>query len=550
MVVEALRDGCVELAAGRLVLVDCTLRDGGYHNAWDFSPELIQDYLDAMAAIPVDYVELGFRSMDVQGFRGGCAYTTDGFIRLFNVPDGLKLGVMVNVAELSRHPDGVSKALGGLFTESSDSPVSLVRLACHFDEFDTALDACSWLQRKGYLVSLNIMQVADRSEAEIEDVANRASERPPDVLYFADSMGGLDADGISRIVSVVRRRWSGSLGVHTHDNMGRALTNTLRAIAEGVSWVDATVTGMGRGPGNARMENLAIEVSEIRATPIGISPLLALISDYFRKMQDMYGWGTNPYYYLAGKYGIHPTYIQVMLSDSRYMSDDILSVIEHLREVGGKHFQVDELEIGRNFYCGAPSGSWAPAEMFQDRQVLVLGSGPGVAKHRAALTQLIEVRQPLVVALNADLELADELVDLRVASHPFRLLSNSDVYLKFSQPLVAPVSAFPESVSVSLEGKEVLDFGLVVEPDVFNFGELYCVLPTSLTAFYSLALAVSGGAREILLAGFDGYPLGDQRNGEIGHLLETFLEVEGVPPVTAITPTVYPLSVRSVYSML
>jgi len=550
MIARVLKDGCAGMAAGGLVLVDCTLRDGGYHNAWDFSPELIQDYLDAMAAIPVDYVELGFRSMEVQGFLGGCAYTSDGFIRLFDIPDGLNLGVMVNVGELCRHPDGVSEALGGLFTESSDSPVSLVRLACHFDEFDTALDACSWLQRKGYLVGLNIMQVAGRSEAEIEDVANRASERPPDVLYFADSMGGLDADGISRIVSVVRRGWSGSLGVHTHDNMGRALTNTLRAIAEGVSWVDATVTGMGRGPGNARTENLAIEVSEIRATPIDISPLLALISKYFRKMQDKYGWGTNPYYYLAGKYGIHPTYIQVMLSDSRYMSDDIFSVIEHLKEVGGKRFRVDELEIGRNSYRGAPSGSWAPAEMLKDRQALILGSGPGVAKHRVALTQLIEVRQPLVVALNADLELADDLIDLRVASHPFRLLSNSDVYLKFSQPLVAPASALPESVSVSLEGKEVLDFGLAVEPDVFNFGEVHCVLPTSLTAFYALALAVSGGAREILLAGFDGYPLGDQRNGEIGHLLETFLGVEGVPPVTAITPTVYPLSVRSVYSML
>jgi 4-hydroxy 2-oxovalerate aldolase len=332
--------------------------------------------------------------------------------------------------------------------------------------------------------------------------------------------------------------------------MGRALTNTLRAVADGVTWVDSTVTGMGRGPGNARTENLAIEVSEIRETPIDISPLLALISNYFQKMQDKYGWGTNPYYYLAGKYGIHPTYVQAMLSDSRYMSDDIFSVIEHLKEVGGKRFRVDELEIGRNFYRGAPSGSWAPAEMLKDRQVLILGSGPGVVKHRAALTQLVEVRQPLVVALNADLELSDDLVDLRVASHPFRLLSNSDVYLKFPQPLVAPASVLPESVSASLEGKDLLDFGLSVEPNVFDFAEMYCVLPTSLTAFYALALAVSGGAREILMAGFDGYPLGDQRNGEIGHLLESFQEVRVVPPVTAVTPTVYPLSIRSVYSML
>ena len=44
-----------------LTLVDCTLRDGGYYNNWDFSPELINKYLAAMTGVKVDVVELGFR---------------------------------------------------------------------------------------------------------------------------------------------------------------------------------------------------------------------------------------------------------------------------------------------------------------------------------------------------------------------------------------------------------------------------------------------------------------------------------------------------------
>ena len=31
-------------------------------------------------------------------------------------------------------------------------------------------------------------------------------------------------------------------------------------------------------------------------------------------MKAYYKWGTNPFYYLAGKHSIHPTYIQEMLS--------------------------------------------------------------------------------------------------------------------------------------------------------------------------------------------------------------------------------------------
>ena len=71
-------------------LLDCTLRDGGYYNAWDFDLELISDYLQAMANLPADYIELGFRSLNNNGFKGGCAYTSDSFIRQFNIPDGMK----------------------------------------------------------------------------------------------------------------------------------------------------------------------------------------------------------------------------------------------------------------------------------------------------------------------------------------------------------------------------------------------------------------------------------------------------------------------------
>jgi 4-hydroxy 2-oxovalerate aldolase len=40
------------------ILLDCTLRDGGYHNNWDFDSSLIQEYLNAVAAAGVDYVGL------------------------------------------------------------------------------------------------------------------------------------------------------------------------------------------------------------------------------------------------------------------------------------------------------------------------------------------------------------------------------------------------------------------------------------------------------------------------------------------------------------
>ena len=44
------------------MILDCTLRDGGYYNNWDFDSEVVNKYLAAMASANIDYVELGLRN--------------------------------------------------------------------------------------------------------------------------------------------------------------------------------------------------------------------------------------------------------------------------------------------------------------------------------------------------------------------------------------------------------------------------------------------------------------------------------------------------------
>ena len=84
------------------LIVDCTLRDGGYYNNWDFSPSLVVDYLQAMTGLQADFVEIGFRSVKNEGFKGGFAFSTDQFLRTLPIPPDLldKIGVMVNGSEL------------------------------------------------------------------------------------------------------------------------------------------------------------------------------------------------------------------------------------------------------------------------------------------------------------------------------------------------------------------------------------------------------------------------------------------------------------------
>ncbi len=112
--------------------LDCTLRDGGYYNAWDFPADLVSDYLNAMQTAGVDVVELGFRFLKNEGFKGAHAFTTDAYLRALSIPDGLAIGVMVNGADLCTDL-GLEAALERLFPNAAkDSPAVLVPLACHY----------------------------------------------------------------------------------------------------------------------------------------------------------------------------------------------------------------------------------------------------------------------------------------------------------------------------------------------------------------------------------------------------------------------------------
>lgn len=533
----------------QITLLDCTLRDGGYYNAWDFSPDLVADYLAAMCAAGVDIVELGQRFVANTGFKGPHAYTTDAYLRSLPIPAGLKVAVMVNGSDLLGEV-ALEATLGKLFpARATDSPVDVVRVACHVHEMERALPAAIWLKDRGYIVGFNLMQVADRSHEEVVAVATEAAGYPIDALYFADSMGSMSPDHCAKIISWLREGWPGPIGIHTHDNMGLALQNTLRAEAEGVTWLDATVTGMGRGPGNARTEELVIALDGKDGRQANMVPLLTLIRKYLQPMKNEFGWGTNPYYFLSGKYGIHPTYVQEMLGNPQYSEEDVIAVLDHLRQNGGKKYNAASLNAARFFYQGEAGGSWAPGEVLAGREVLLLGTGPGARRHRAAIEAYIDREKPVVLALNTQSAIGNDLIDLRVACHPVRLLADASEHGRLPQPLVTPASELPESLRASLNGKELLDFGIAIEPGTFAFGETGCTVPAALVICYALAVVASGRAARVLLAGFDGFPAGDARNTEMEEVLKLFQDQSGVPPLVAITPSAYPLPAQSVYGL-
>ena len=133
---------------------------------------------------------------------------------------------------------------------------------------------------------------------------------------------------------------------------------------------------MGRGPGNCKTEEILIELNNSKGLH-KISPIIEIISKHFLKLKNLHKWGTNPYYYIGGKFGIHPSYIQEIMNDKLFSPDDKLALIEKLKNKKAYNYspeystsQIIEYDLKKHH------SNFEPKNLFFDRKILILATGP------------------------------------------------------------------------------------------------------------------------------------------------------------------------------
>lgn len=532
-------------------VLDCTLRDGGYYNHWDFEPTVVNAYLDAVSKSNIDVVELGLRGFPSDKFLGPFAYTTEEYINRLTLPDNVLYGVMVDAKTILSSKFNINDAVNSLFVEKAASKISLVRIAAHLHEVDDSERIAKILKDKGYIVGFNLMQCGGKSSELIESKAKIIkSWACVDVLYFADSLGNMDQNEVVRIIRSLRLHWDGDLGIHTHNNMTRALDNTLCASYEGVAWLDVTVSGMGRGAGNAQTENLLAVLSRTQSN-YRPEPIYDLVIRYFEPMQKIYGWGSNLLYFIGAQNNIHPTYIQNLLSDKRYGPDEVIGAISFLSTVQSSNYSgklLDEALMPKNFDSDIGDTDDITG-FFKHRDVLIIGGGPSVNKYLEDIKSYIQKNNPIVISININDLIEQDYIDFYIVSHNVKYLSDRKKYASINKPIILPLHRFSAEEQRSMRSKvQVINYGLQVQADKFYFGADRCIIPSELTIAYGIAAVMAGGAESINLVGMDGYDNNDSRQQEITTLWVDLQEKYKDKNIIALTPTVYPIKKSSLYA--
>lgn len=295
-------------------VMDCTLRDGGLVNDFRFSDEFVKDLYNANIKAGVDYMEFGYKAskevFNVEDF-GPWKFCDEDSIRKIvgdNNSD-MKISVMSDVGRTDYKNDIIDK---------KDSVIDMVRTACYIHQIPTAAEMIEDAKRKGYETTANIMAVSKVNDEDLQNGLEILAKSPVDVIYIVDSFGSFYPEQMKRLSDKylnIAAKYNKEIGIHAHNNQQLAFANTIEALRNGVSLLDSTVSGMGRGAGNCYTESL---LAFLKNPKYNLVPIMNFVEKHIQKIKEEGAvWGYDVPYLLTGVLNSHPRTAIAFIKENR-----------------------------------------------------------------------------------------------------------------------------------------------------------------------------------------------------------------------------------------
>lgn len=478
-------------------LLDCTLRDGGYVNDWEFGHSNLCSVFERLTDAGVDIIEIGFlderRPFDInRSIMPDTRSSAQIYGRIAKRPPMVVGMIDFGTCSLEH------------IQPCKDSFLDGIRVIFKKYRMREAMAFCAELKELGYIVFSQMVSVTDYSDDELMQLIELVNEVKPYVVSMVDTYGLLKSDSMRHIYSLLDQYVHEGIGIgfHAHNNLQLAFANTMAFLEYPTKRdviVDGTLYGMGKSAGNAPLELVAMHLNEVCGKHYRVNPMLEAIEESILEFYQKTPWGYKMYFYLSAYNGVHPDYVKQIQNKPNVSVTALNDILGNIQPAQNKllydkkagecaYAAYEDDQIADEFTIGRLREVLAG-----ERPLLLVGPGKSMQLQRDKIEEFVAQKQPLILAINyvpkmvqADYifvtkvnrykEMASQLLD--AANQRIQIIATSNVTAR-GQKFSYVISREP----LLEQAEEIVDNSLLM----------------------LLRVLRQCGLKEMYLAGFDGY---------------------------------------------
>lgn len=480
-----------------LYLLDCTLRDGGYVNDWEFGAGSIKSIFSRLDCAGVDTIEVGFIDDRRKYDANRSIYPdTKSIEPIFNGMHNPNALVCAMIDYGTCKIENVAPA--------SESHIDAIRVIFKKHLQDGALEFLKQIKDKGYKIFVNPVSVTTFSDEEMISLAKKINAIEPYAVTIVDTYGLMHSEKVLHYCDILDSTLNKDiiLGYHAHNNFQLAYSNTI-AVMEYIKnrdlSIDGTLFGMGKSAGNACTELVAMYMNERFGKHYDINQIQEAIDVDITKEFEKKQWGYRPMFYISALNECHPNYVTQLLDKKTLSVKQINEILSKLPKENNKNLLYDE-ELCEKLYQEYQNmevdDKYALLELkhaLLNKNILLIGPGKSIVENKSKIYQFISEKEPVSISVN--FLHGDFKID-------YVFMGNAKRYSQFFSRIYAQNAEVKLICTSNIaEAKEHIDYKVNFASIAYKENEAIYDNPLVLL----LNLLISIGVKEVSLAGFDGY---------------------------------------------
>lgn len=388
----------------KVKILDCTLRDGGYINDWNFGEKTIKKIIAKLHQSNIDIIECGFIA-DVDFDRNKSLFDSIERVREYIGP---QTGGVSYVGMIAQPYPSIDK-----IAVCKNDSINGIRLTFHEDEIEEALLYAEKLMGKGYKVFIQPVGTTSYSDIRLLELIKRVNNLKPYAFYLVDTLGIMYKNDLLRMFHLLDNNLDKSItiGFHSHNNLQLSFSNAQELLMLNTKRniiIDSSVFGMGRGAGNLCTELVTHYINENIERKYNIVYLLEIFDEHLSKISTEPKWGYSIPYFIAAVNNCHPNYATYLIN-KQTISVKLINIILgkiplEMSDIYDEQY-VEDLYIEHQINLVNDIDNLEKIKkLIAGRKVLIIAPGKSIEKEREKVDDFIKKHDPFVFCVNSVLD--------------------------------------------------------------------------------------------------------------------------------------------------